>query len=492
MRKTLIFLIALMMVLSAVPASAAADEDSDILFIGTALPSGYCCYIGEYGFDYVSSPDGVPEGNGYVYYDAETSTVTMHGLVIPYGEYVERPLFESDRSFTLVLEGDSQVGDENRRFGCPLASISGWGTLTVKGSGSLTFICCDDYYSYDYIIGYWDYDDIDSTVFPSLTIEGGTLTIDASGPYIFSVIEIENYEQSAGVFNVTLNATDYSLVGVMNTDNFSMSGGSLRIDNGCEDLGHPAIKCFESFGMSGGDMQLKSAGYGITLFCDASFSGGTLEVTGRVPAGYDDSWKCKSAIWISRGFDLTVSGGNITVPDADFEYGILAEYDHEEWVAPPKDATSVRFTGDSHEITGYGSAVCIEGDVAFAAGTVHLSSETGPAIITAKGIFLEGNAAFTDEALRVIGVADLSASTVPVGSEAMWSVYDHELDPDIGTSAAAEAAVRDLTVKGTQVPETVPSGNPPAGVPSASLLYVLILVCVSVIYAAYRRLRPAA
>ncbi|MBO4360614.1 MAG: carbohydrate-binding domain-containing protein [Eubacteriaceae bacterium] len=491
MKKILIFLIALVMVLPAAPSSAAAADATGIWFLGSYLPPGYCCYVGENGLDYVSSPDGVPDGEGYVYWDAQTSTVTVHNMVTPNWINDESPLFEANGSFTLVLEGDSLVGDGNSRFKSPLASISGGGTLTVKGEGSLTFVCCNDM-DYDYIIGCGNPDDYSSTVYPSLSIEGGTLTIDALGSYIHSVIEIVDYEQSAGVFNVTLNATDGSLAGVMNTDRFSMSGGNLRIDSGCKDLSHPAIKCFESFGMSGGDMQLKSAGYGITMFCDASFSGGTVEVTGRATAGYDDCWECECAIWISRGFDLTVSGGSITIPGGDFEYGIRAEYDFDQWSVSPAGTTSVRFTGGSHDITGYGSAADIDGDVTFESGTVRLCSEAGPAIVTTKGIFLEGSAAFTDTSLRVIGVADLTASIVPAGSEAMWSVYDRELDADIGTSAAAQAAVRELTVKGDTVPEGSPDKNPSTGIPSAAPLYVMVLTCAAAIYAARRRQRPAA
>ncbi|MBO4359656.1 MAG: DUF2436 domain-containing protein, partial [Eubacteriaceae bacterium] len=387
-------------------------------------------------------------GDSYAAFDPDDCTLILHNY---YGGAIEGD--GSDLIISCV--GANVIGTQSDpvRYG-----ISGHGgDLTINGSGSLDIHAMPDTGLLTAGIDTYDsdrntygdvffYTGVNVFGYPYRSVRCAAAFVgDGAALDMEGVFWCGNYSQDVGSTAVI----DCGQFTALDTDSFEMTGGELTLH------GKIGIQAGIAFCMSGGTLDISAAEYGIRLYknvpAETSFvlEGGELTVM-RDASVTPLFTPC--GIYLYRTGEAVITGGKIMIPDCGFTYGIYGE------------SSTVTISGGAHEISGSGGAVVLEGGSAsFTGGTTHMYSRDGAAIVTAKGIFLEGNAAFADEALRVIGVADPTASTVPAGSEAMWSVYDRDLDPDIGVSSAEDLAARDVTVTEKTVPVTDP--GPATGLP---------------------------
>ena len=396
-------------------------------------------------------------GDSYAAFDPDGCTLMLHNY---YGGAIEGD--GSDLIISCV--GVNVIGTQSDPV---MFGISGQGgDLTINGSGSLDihampdtgFVTAGiDTYDPDRNI-YGDvffYTGVNVYGFPYRAVRCAAAFIgDGAALDMEGIFWCGHYSQDEG----SAAMIDCGQFTALDTDSFEMTGGELTLH------GNIGIQAGTDFYMGAGTLDIAAGMYGISLNINGPAETSFVLEGGELTVMRDTSITplyTPCGIRLYKTGETVITGGKITIPDCGFTYGIYGE------------SSPVTFSGGTHEISGSGGAVVLEGaSASFSGSTTHMYSQDGPAIVTAKGIFLEGNAAFADEALRVIGVADPTASTVPAGSEAMWSVYDRDLDPDIGVSSAEDLAARDVTVTEKTVPVTDP--GPATGLPGRMALALFL------------------
>lgn len=512
MKKLTALLAALVLALSLVPEAALADDGAAVFINGKQfLTDGVSFYVCESG-EIVSE---LPSGCGsFAAYENASGILILNnytgGGIMAYGVELK-----------ISVDGSNTIGTPN----APVTTgiMTDGEDVILVGSGSLTvyfsengIVTSEDPRSDilgDAQIGCaqlfltYDNDDAEGSETAhyiwanDLAVTGGKITA-TGGLNMDSIAGIYlegSYSQNKGS-EVTVHMpcekgssdTAMEVVG-----SFTMWGGKLTVSSPEHGLAvFDGVKIYDgeitiladkicfgaagrSFDMEGGTLSLgkhendQSGSSGLLLSTDLTVSGGTLEITGK-----------SYGINLAVGSSATISGGEVGI-------NVTAEAVRAYYTSD----SDFRVTGGEVTLEGGEFAVDMQnGKAVFSGGTTRMISTEGPAIVTWKGIILEDSVKFKNTDHRVIGVIGPTASIIDTGAEGMWSVYDHDLAPDIEPDTAAAAAAKDVTILEAEKPQPDPETkpvNPATGIFENWVVRAIALIMMAVVYASARRNRRA-
>ncbi|MBQ1465298.1 MAG: carbohydrate-binding domain-containing protein [Eubacteriaceae bacterium] len=467
MKRYAIIAILTALIVAVSPFSAFAEDDPQVIIGGRVLPQEPCVYDCATN-SIVDNLDHVTS-DSFAAYDG-AGALTLHNYSGPFIEALHQDL-------SILCEGENTIGSEDYPVETGIYLDSN--DLYISGNGSLKI--------------YFKSNGLNAGYYGVIIIEEGEITLKNCMPYTVSqdmnYIYCKNLFLKGGKITAESDAAvkvycngyymqyDGSEMNIKYTtgslqDSFGlvvyydmiMDGGVLNItsDNG----GITADRLC----MNGGKINITAVNAGLSIDRILELNGGDLTIEG----GSGSSLSPQIGI-VLRSAEALFCGGKVSIPGNSFTTAIFDD-----------GSSDISFTGGEHDITGSASAVYIIGELkfGFTDGYAHFSSSEGPALVTGRGITLENGAAFSDAAMKIFGVMDPTASLVPAGTQAMWSVYTQELDPDITIARAKDLAARDVTVLPEQTPAPQPQpDNPVTGTRDRSVVLFVAMVCLAVIWA---------
>ena len=465
MKRYAIIAILTALIVAASPCPAFAEDDPQVIIGGRVLPQEPCVYdcatksIVD-NLDHVTS-------DSFAAYDG-AGALTLHNYSGPFIEALHQDL-------SILCEGENTIGSED--YPVETGIFLGSNDLYISGNGSLKIYFKSNglnagYYG-DIIIEegeitlkncmpYTVSQDMYYIYCKDLSLKGGKITADSDAAVkVYCNGDYRQYDGSEMSIKYITGSLRDSFGLVVYYD-MIMDGGVLNItsDNG----GITADRLC----MNGGKINITAVNAGLSIDRILELNGGDLTIEG----GSGSSLSPQIGI-VLRSAEALFCGGKVSIPGNSFTAAIFDD-----------GSSDISFTGGEHDITGSASAVYIIGELkfGFTDGYAHFSSSEGPALVTGRGITLENGAAFSDAAMKIFGVMDPTASLVPAGTQAMWSVYTQELDPDITIARAKDLAARDVTVLPEQTPAPQPD-NPVTGTRDRSAVLFVAMVCLAVIWA---------
>ena len=479
MKRYAIIAILTALIVAVSPCSAFAEDDPQVIIGGRVLPQEPCVYdcatksIVD-NLDHVTS-------DSFAAYDG-AGALTLHNYSGPFIEALHQDL-------SILCEGENTIGSEEKPVETGIKVSSGNlyikkneddnrdATLKIyftdtgldaRDTGKITI---DDARITVILTNWRPYtgpQDMYYIICRDLILKRGKITAESEAAVkVYCSGDYKQYDGSEMNIKYTDGGSNDSFGLVVYYDMF-MEGGVLNVtsDNG----GISASRLY----MSGGKINITAVRAGLSINRRLEMSGGELTINGG----------SGSALSPQKGIVLTntqaeFSGGKVSIQGNSFTTAIC-----------DVDDSVIYFMGGEHDITASVFAVDIDGQLTFGFtdGYAHFSSSEGPALVTGRGILLENGAVFSDGSMKVFGVMDPTASLVPAGTYAMWSVYTQELDPDITVARAKELAARDVTVLPEQTPAPEPEpNNPVTGTRDRSVAFFIAFVCLAVIWASSRK-----
>lgn len=467
MKRYAIIAILTALIVAVSPCSAFAEDDPQVIIGGRVLPQEPCVYdcatksIVD-NLDHVTS-------DSFAAYDG-AGALTLHNYSGPFIEALHQDL-------SILCEGENTIGSEDYPVETGIYLDSN--DLYISGNGSLKI--------------YFKSNGLNAGYYADIIIEEGEITLKNCMPYTVSQDMYYIYCKDLFLKGGKITAESDAAVKVYCNGYYRQYDGSemnIKYTTGSLQDSFGLVVYYDMI-MDGGVLSITSDNGGITADC-LYMHGGKINIT-AVNAGlsidkslemYDGDLTIKggsgSALSPQTGIFLRsakalFSGGKVSIPDNSFT---IAVYDD--------GSSDISFTGGEHDITASVFAVDIDGQLTFGftEGYARFSSSEGPALVTGRGITFENGAGFSDGSMKVFGVMDPTASLVPAGTQAMWSVYTRELDPDITVTQAMNLAAKEVTVTAQQTPAPQPEpDNPVTGTRDRSVALFVTIVCLAVIWA---------
>ena len=473
MKRYAIIAILTALIVAASPCPAFAENNPQVIIGGRVLPQEPCVYDCATN-NIVDNLDHVTS-DSFAAYNGE-NTLTLHNYSGPFIEAL-------DQDLTIICEGENTIGSEDYPVEAGIF-VSSRDLYIIKDKDDTKDATLKIYFTKMGLnAGYYGNITIDGSLITlrncmpytnsldmyyiyckDLSLKGGKITADSDAAVkVYCNGDYRQYDGSEMSIKYTTGSLGDSFGLVVYYD-MIMDGGVLNItsDNG----GITADRLC----MNGGKINITAVNAGLSIDRILELNGGDLTIEG----GSGSSLSPQIGI-VLRSAEALFCGGKVSIPGNSFTAAIFDD-----------GSSDISFTGGEHDITGSASAVYIIGELkfGFTDGYAHFSSSEGPALVTGRGITLENGAAFSDAAMKIFGVMDPTASLVPAGPQAMWSVYTQELDPDITIARAKDLAARDVTVLPEQTPAPQPQpDNPVTGTRDRSVVLFVAMVCLAVIWA---------